>query len=55
VTGHRMTPAALVASLKQEGVLINAIGGTSFRAVTHLDVSTQAIDRACDVFAKVLD
>jgi threonine aldolase len=55
VTGHRMTSAALVASLRQEGVLINAIGGTSFRAVTHLDVSAQAIDRACDVFAKVLD
>jgi len=54
VIGHRMTPAALVASLKQEGVLINAIGGTSFRAVTHLDVSAQAIDYACDVFAKVL-
>ncbi len=54
VTGHRMTPAALVASLKQEGVLINAIGGTSFRAVTHLDISTQAIDRACEVFAKLL-
>ena len=54
VTGHRMTPAALVASLKQEGVLINTVGGTSFRAVTHLDVSTQAIDRACDVFAKLL-
>jgi threonine aldolase len=54
VTGHRMTPTALVASLKQEGVLINAIGGTSFRAVTHLDVSAQAIDRACDVFAKLL-
>jgi len=54
VTGQRMTPAALVASLKQEGVLINAIGGTGFRAVTHLDVSAQAIDRACDIFAKVL-
>lgn len=54
VIGHRMTPAALVASLKQEGVLINAIGGTSFRAVTHLDVSAQAIDHACEVFAKVL-
>jgi threonine aldolase len=54
VIGHRMTSAALVASLKQEGVLINAIGATSFRAVTHLDVSTQAIDRAYDIFAKVL-
>jgi threonine aldolase len=54
VIGHRLTPAAVVAALKQEGVLINAIGGTSFRAVTHLDVSAAAIDRACNVFARVL-
>jgi len=54
VPGHRLAPAALVAALKQEGVLINAVGGTSFRAVTHLDVSTEAIDQAADVFARVL-
>jgi threonine aldolase len=54
VIGHRLAPAAIVAALKQEGLLINAIGGTSFRAVTHLDVSTAAIDRACDIFARVL-
>jgi len=54
VVGHRMAPAAIVAALKQEGVLINAIGGTGFRAVTHLDVSTGAIDRACEAFARVL-
>ncbi len=54
VIGHRLAPAALVAALKQEGVLIHAIGGTSFRAVTHLDVSASAIDRACDIFARVL-
>jgi threonine aldolase len=54
VIGHRLTPAAVVAALKQEGVLINAIGGTSFRAVTHLDVSAAAIDRAGDVFARLL-
>jgi len=54
VIGHRLTPAALVAALKQEGVMINGIGGSSFRAVTHLDISTQAIDRAYDIFARVL-
>jgi threonine aldolase len=52
--GHRLTPAAFVAALKQEGVLINNIGGASFRAVTHMDVPAEAIDRACDIFAKVL-
>jgi threonine aldolase len=54
VIGHKLTPSALVAALKQEGVLINAIGGTSFRAVTHLDVSTKQIDVAVDTFARVL-
>jgi len=54
VVGHKLAPAAIVAALKQEGVLINAIGGTSFRAVTHLDVSTRQIDMAADAFARVL-
>ena len=54
VIGHRLPPPAIVSALKQEGVLINAIGGTSFRAVTHLDVSTKHIDVAADVFARVL-
>jgi threonine aldolase len=35
-------------------VLINAIGVTSFRAVTHLDVSTKQIDVAVEAFARVL-
>lgn len=54
VIGHRLSPQALVAALKQEGVLINAIGGTSFRAVTHLDVSSRQIDKAGEIFARVL-
>ncbi|WP_455243432.1 low-specificity L-threonine aldolase [Petrachloros mirabilis] len=54
VIGHRLSPAALVAELKEKGVLINAIGGNSFRAVTHLDVSTAAIDRASNIFADLL-
>jgi len=40
--------------LKQEGVLINAVGGTSFRAVTHLDVSIKQIDLAAEIFGRVL-
>jgi threonine aldolase len=54
VVGHKLTPPAIVAALKQDGVLINAIGGTSFRAVTHLDVSTKQIDAAVEAFAQVL-
>ena len=54
VIGHHLTPSAIVAALKQEGVLINTIGGASFRAVTHLDVSSAAIDQAGEIFARVL-
>lgn len=54
VVGHRLSPAALVDALKDKGVLINAIGGNSFRAVTHLNITTSAIDKASDVFADVL-
>ena len=54
VIGHHLTPLAIVATLKQEGVLINTIGGTRFRAVTHLDISSAAIDQAGEIFARVL-
>ena len=54
VIGHHLSPPAIVTALKQTGVLINAIGGTSFRAVTHLDVSTAMTEEACDIFARVL-
>jgi len=54
VVNHRHSPTALVTALKQEGVLVNAIGGTSFRAVTHLDVSAKQIDEAAEIFVRVL-
>lgn len=54
IINHRLSPPALVATLKQEGVLINAIGGTSFRAVTHLDISAKQIDEAAEIFARVV-
>ena len=50
---HR-SPAELVAALKEQGVLINAVGGRSYRAVTHLHITDKQIDEAAAVFAKVL-
>jgi len=47
-------PADVVAALKAEGVLVNAVGGTTYRAVTHLDVSADDIEKAGQVFANVL-
>jgi threonine aldolase len=54
VTDQRRTPAEIVAALKEQGVLINAIGGLSYRAVTHLNVSAKQIDEAAAVFTRVL-
>jgi threonine aldolase len=54
VIDHLRSPAELVAALKKQGVLINAIGGRSFRAVTHLNVSAKQIDEAAAVFTRVL-
>jgi threonine aldolase len=54
VTGQRRSPAEIVAALKEHGVLINAIGGLSYRAVTHLNISSKQIDEAGAVFARVL-
>jgi threonine aldolase len=48
------SPAELVAALKEQGVLINATGGKSYRAVTHLNISEKQIDEAAAVFSKVL-
>lgn len=53
VDEHR-SPAELVAALKEHGVLINAVGGQSYRAVTHLHITNKQIDEAADVFANVL-
>lgn len=44
----------IVGSLRERGVLINAVGPTTYRAVTHLDVSAEDIDRAAEVFSAVL-
>lgn len=54
VPDYRLAPAEIVAQLKQQGVLIHAIGGQSFRAVTHLNISAAHIDEAADIFSRVL-
>jgi threonine aldolase len=55
VPDPRLAPADLLIQLKDHGVLIHAIGGCSFRAVTHLNISTKQIDEAAEVFARVLN
>ncbi|KXK00811.1 MAG: low specificity l-threonine aldolase [Nitrospira sp. OLB3] len=50
----RLTVHEFVGLLRQEGVLLNAVGSRTCRAVTHLDVSADAIDRAADIVARVL-
>ena len=54
VVGSRLSPADLVAALKREGVLLNAVGGTQFRAVTHLDVTAKDIDAAAQALRHIL-
>ena len=50
----RLTASAFVTALRQEGVLLNAVNARTCRAVTHLDVSTDAIEQAADAIARIL-
>jgi threonine aldolase len=52
-TIHPNRESALVAALDEAGVRITG-GAHRLRAVTHLDVTTEAIERALEVFARVL-
>ncbi len=54
IVDERRSPIELVAALKAHGVLINAIGGQSYRAVTHLQITDKQIDDAAVVFTDVL-
>ncbi|MGE0313701.1 MAG: low specificity L-threonine aldolase [Lautropia sp.] len=49
-----LSPAALVAQARAQGVLINALGPTKLRFVTHLDVDAQACARAGEVIESLL-
>jgi threonine aldolase len=51
-TGH--TAKDIGERLEKEGVRVSAMGRTKLRAVTHLNVSRQDVERAIDVFRRVL-
>lgn len=54
VTDTGMTGAQVAEVMKREGVLIHAFGKTQIRLVTHLDVTSEDIERALKAFEKVL-
>ena len=47
------TATEVLGRLKAEGVLLVAFGGTTLRAVTHLDISQADVHHACAIFKKV--
>ena len=47
-------PGRVVAAAREEGVLVSAVGATSLRMVTHLDVSRADAEQAAAVLAKLL-
>jgi threonine aldolase len=46
-------PGRIAECLKQEGVLMLPFGKSLIRAVTHLDVTSQDIERALEITADV--
>jgi threonine aldolase len=54
IINEQRTPTELVAALKEQGVLINTLGGNTYRAVTHLNIAGKQIDEAAGIFTKVL-
>lgn len=54
ILDERRSPSELVAALKEQGVLINSVGGKSYRAVTHLDIAESQIEEAVEAFTRVL-
>lgn len=53
ITAH-LSGSDIVKALKEEGVLVNCVGGQTFRAVTHLDVGKRDIERAGEIVHRVL-
>ncbi|WP_148575087.1 threonine aldolase family protein [Nocardioides caldifontis] len=47
-------PARVVAAAREEGVLVSAVGATSLRLVTHLDVTRSDAEKAAAVLARLL-
>jgi threonine aldolase len=47
-------PGRVVAAAREEDVLVSAVGATSLRMVTHLDVSRADAEHAATVLAKLV-
>lgn len=54
VAVHRPDVAALVEAAREEGVLVSAVGPTTLRLVTHLDVSRDDAEKAAGVLTRLL-
>jgi threonine aldolase len=54
VAGTTMKGSQLAEAMRKEGVLIHAIAKTQIRLVTHLDVTREDIEKALEVFEKIL-
>ena len=54
ITRTGLTAADLVGRLKENGVLVLAVGPDQIRAVTHLDVMPEEITRAVEIAAEVM-
>jgi threonine aldolase len=54
VANTGMTGSQVAEAMKKEGVLIHAFGRTQIRLVTHLDVSSEDIERVLKTFEKAL-
>jgi threonine aldolase len=54
ITSRRHSVSEVVAALKQQGLLISPVGRSTCRAVTHLDVSGDDIERAGLLLADTL-
>lgn len=54
IAGTGRKPAEVTATLKQRGVLMNGVGGTRMRAVTHYDVSRADCEQAAAILAEVI-
>ena len=54
VVGSSRSASELVDALRKHGVLLNAVGKTTFRAVTHLGVDAQQIEQAGQTLFQVL-
>lgn len=46
--------AEIAAALKEAGLLVSAVGGMRFRAVTHLDITAAHIEKAGAILTRVL-